>query len=112
MATTKAKKVKITVIKKLDMRELFDDQDVGAADGFGPVCTAFEVGDEFIIDSAMGIPKGFCQGAFMDVSRFVSGLRFGANYPWMKEQGAVICSCFDGLRPVIFKLERMDEDIE
>ena len=28
MATTKAKKVKITVIKKLDMRELFGDQDV------------------------------------------------------------------------------------
>ena len=111
MAIAQPKKVKITVIKKLDMRDLFGDQDVGAADDMAPVCGAFDVGDEFVIDSAMGIPSGFCQGAFMDISRFVSGLRFGANYPWMKQPGTVICSCFDGLRPVIFKLERLDEEI-
>lgn len=111
MAIAKARKVKITVIKKLDMRELFPNQDVGAIDDLAPVCGAFEVGDEFVIDGATGIPDGFCQGAFMDMSRFVSGLRFGADYPWMKEPGTVICACFDGLRPVIFKLERLDEEI-
>lgn len=111
MPIAKARKIKITVIKKLDTRELFDGHDMGAVDGMAPVCGMFQVGDEFVIDGATGIPEGFCQGAFMDISRFVSGLRFGADYPWMKEPGTVICSCFDGLRPVIFKLERMDQEI-
>ena len=111
MGIPKARKVKITVIKKLGMREIFGDEDVGAADGMGCPCSAFEVGDESIIDSGAGMPEGFCQGAFMDMSRFISGLRFGADYPWMKAPGTVICSCFDGLRPVIFRLERLEEAI-
>lgn len=111
MAIPKARKVKITVIKKLDMRELFGDEDVGAADGMAPVCGAFAVGDEFVIDSGTGMPDGFCQGAFMDLSRFISGLRFGADYPWMKEPGTMVCACPDGLRPVIFRLERLDEEL-
>ena len=111
MAIRRARKVKITVIKKVDMHELFGDEDVGAADGMASTCSAFEVGDEFIIDSGRGMPDGFCQGAFMDMGRFISGLRFGADYPWMKEPGTVVCACFDGLRPVIFRLERLDEEI-
>ena len=96
------------MIKKLDMRELFGDEDVGAADNFAPVCSLFEVGDEFIVGAA-GMPDGFCQGAFWDLATRISGLRFGANYPWMKEEGTAVCPCSDGLRPVIFKLERLEE---
>ena len=75
MANPKAKKVKITVVKKLDMRELYHGEDMGAADGMAPVCGAFEVGDEFIIGGG-GCPANFCQGAFHDIFRFLSGLRF------------------------------------
>ncbi len=28
---------------------------------------------------------------------------------WIREPGVAICSCNDGLRPVIFKLEAMEE---
>ena len=28
---------------------------------------------------------------------------------WIREPGVAICSCNDGLRPVIFKLEATDE---
>ena len=28
---------------------------------------------------------------------------------WIKKPGVAICSCNDGLRPVIFKLEATDE---
>ena len=27
---------------------------------------------------------------------------------WVKEPGVAICSCNDGIRPVIFKIERED----
>ena len=29
---------------------------------------------------------------------------------WIREKGVAICSCNDGLRPVIFKLEATDEE--
>lgn len=31
---------------------------------------------------------------------------------WIKKPGVAICSCNDGLRPVIFKLETTDEATE
>ena len=111
MAIPPARKVKITVIKKVDMRDQFPNEDVGAVEDMAPVCDKFQVGDEFIID-ASGAPEGFCQGAFWDMARFISGLRFGADYPWMKKRGTAVCACSDGLRPVIFKLERLDEAAE
>ena len=30
---------------------------------------------------------------------------------WIDKPGVAICSCNDGLRPVIFKLERTDEEV-
>ena len=31
---------------------------------------------------------------------------------WIRKPGVAICSCNDGLRPVIFKLEATDEEAE
>ncbi|RLB26553.1 MAG: TIGR04076 family protein, partial [Deltaproteobacteria bacterium] len=30
-------------------------------------------------------------------------------YPWLKQKGVAIACCTDGLRPVIFKLERIED---
>lgn len=110
MAIEKPKKVKVTVIRKLDMRSIHPDEDLGNADWLGPVCDVFNVGDEFIVDGN-GCPDGFCQGAFVDIFRYLSGMRAGADYYWMKKPGTTIACCADGLRPVVFKLERLDESI-
>lgn len=32
------------------------------------------------------------------------------NGDWIRKPGVAICSCNDGLRPVIFKLEATDEE--
>ena len=29
---------------------------------------------------------------------------------WIDKEGVAICSCNDGIRPVIFKIERTDEE--
>ena len=34
------------------------------------------------------------------------------NREWLSVVGVAICSCNDGLRPVIFKLEATDEEAE
>ncbi len=100
-------KIKITVIKKLDMTNIHPLGEGGAALDFEPVCPLFEVGDEFVLDIGEP-PKGFCQAAFDDIYRYISGLRFGANYPWMSREGTATACCTDGLRPVIFFLERIE----
>ena len=110
MAGGREKKIKVTVIRKLDMRAIHPGEDMGNAESLAPVCPAFNVGDEFMV-GAGGCPEGFCQGAFVDIFRYISGLRAGANYPWMKAPGTMVACCGDGLRPVIFKLERMEEQI-
>ncbi len=100
-------KIKITVIKKLSMADIHPQEGCGAAPDFEPICPMFEVGDEFIAD-VDAAPKGFCPAAFDDIYRYISGLRFGANYPWMAKEGTATVCCTDGLRPVIFRLERME----
>ena len=110
MADARPKKVKVTVVRKVDMRTIHPDEDMGQADWLEPVCDAFNVGDEFIIDGS-DCPQGFCQGAFVDIFRYVSGLRAGADYFWMKSPGTTVACCTDGMRPVVFRLERMEEEI-
>jgi len=44
----------------------------------------------------------------MDISRYLSGLRAGADYNWMNEKGKVLVCCTDGFRPVVFRLERIE----
>ncbi len=99
-------KVKITVVKKIDNREIFGDEpplEFTAA----PQCDQLEVGQEFMAD--IGCPPGFCGWAYADIQRDIVHLLFGGNFPWMKEKGTILSCCTDGVRPVIFKLERVEE---
>ena len=100
-------KIKITVVKRLSMADIHPQGDGGATPDFEPVCPMFEEGDEFIAEIGTA-PRGFCPAAFDDIYRYISGLRFGANYPWMANKGTATVCCTDGLRPVIFRLERME----
>jgi len=103
-------RVKITVVKRLDARDIHRDGDPGCSTNVGPVCEFFAEGQEFVTDLS-SVPEGFCPFAFVDISRYLSGLRAGADYPWMNEKGTALACCTDGFRPVIFRLERIgDED--
>jgi uncharacterized repeat protein (TIGR04076 family) len=85
--------------------------DVGCSSVGPPVCTAFEDGQSFVAEYTK-IPKGFCAGAWADVFRFVLALQSGANFPWMREPGKVLVACNDGFRPVIFRIERIEEMVD
>jgi len=104
-------KVKITVLK----RELYKDlQEQYLADPESGKCPFFEEGQEFMVenDDFFRMLNGkFCAEAWDCISRYVySALQGGSiMHGWTNDERVMIACCNDGTRPVIFKLERIDE---
>ena len=98
-------KVKITVLKTTLDKELAKEYGV---DGL-TACPMMQTGQIFYADYAK--PDGFCDEAWKAIYQYVFALAHGAGNgifyfgDWIKTPGVAICSCNDGLRPVIFKLE-------
>ena len=100
-------KVKITVLKRTVMKDLVDAYKAGAEETAEHECEVFKEGQEFIVEN-LGMPEGFCSWAWADIQRDVTVLALGGDFPWIKQKGVGISCCTDGLRPVIFKLERIE----
>ncbi|MCF8094398.1 MAG: TIGR04076 family protein [Desulfobacteraceae bacterium] len=111
-------KVKITVVKKMNCNEVFGGNPPAKInhDLLTPECHRFELGQEFFVDlskdrshpeSWENVPQGFCSWAYADIQRDIAHILFGGSYPWMAEEGATISCCTDGLRPVVFRIERI-----
>lgn len=105
-------KCKITVLR----RELYQDlADRYLADPNSGKCPVFRDGQEFIVDNAgfFKMMNGqFCSEAWDCISRYVyAALQGGAIMcGWTNDEKVMIACCNDGTRPVIFKLERIDEE--
>lgn len=105
-------KVKITVLKTTLDKELAKEYGTG---GLGP-CPMLKEGQVFYADYAK--PDGFCDEAWKAIYQYVFALAHGADAnlfyygDWIKKPGVAICSCNDGLRPVIFKLEATNKKSE
>ncbi len=97
---TPAKAVKITVMKRTvnsDFQKYFTDgKDI-------PVCTAFEDGQETLVEFPwpLSVPKGFCGWAWDDILKTA-----WAVYAGKGPERAIAC-CSDGFRPVYFLIERV-----
>ena len=104
------KKVKITILQTTFNRELAE---IYGAKGLGP-CPMMKEGQVFYADYAK--PDGFCDEAWKAIYQYVFALAHGAANDtfyygdWIRVPGVAICSCNDGLRPVIMKLEATDAD--
>ncbi len=102
-------KVKITILKTTLDKELTAQY---GADGL-TACPMMKKGQVFYADYAK--PFGFCDEAWKAIYQYVFALAHGAGSEpfyygdWIKTPGVAICSCNDGLRPVIFKLEATAE---
>ena len=101
-------KVKITVLKTTLDEELaleYGAQNLTA-------CPMLREGQTFYADYAK--PYGLCDEAWKAIYQYVFALAHGAGKTtfyygdWIRKPGVAICSCNDGLRPVIFKLEATD----
>ena len=105
-------KCKITVLK----RECYQDlQGRYLADPKSGPCPFFREGQEIIVDSDnyfRMLHGTFCAEAWDCISRYVySALQGGSIMRgWTNDEKVMITCCNDGTRPVIFKLERIDEE--
>lgn len=101
-------KVRITVIRCMQTQDVFgNDRSEEIAEDFRTRCPLLNEGQSFLILEDGDIPQGFCSWAWSDLHRQLTLLRYGGNYAPMKNGGTIYASCSDGLRPVIFKLERI-----
>lgn len=106
------KKCKITVLKTTFDAELAKEYGV---ENLGP-CPMMKAGQCFHADYAK--PEGFCDEAWKAIYQYVFALSHGVGEKgelfyygdWIRKPGVAICSCNDGLRPVIFKIEAADEE--
>jgi len=106
-------KVKITVVKRLGRSEVHGDANPGCSAELTDLCPVFTEGQEFVISKDnSSAPEGFCSGAWADIFRHTRVLLWGGHYPWMNEDGKYLTCCTDGFRPVIFRLERIEEQTE
>ena len=128
--------VKLTVIDKKLYPEL---QRQYCADPNAGACPCYNVGDEFIFerngdrddfwhmglntliktsadpDTVAGGPKlPHCSEAWDAIARYIyTGLQGGSIMKgWMNQENVMITCCSDGTRPVIFKIERLDDNAE
>lgn len=87
---------KITVLKCDFNRELYEQYPYG----FAGKCGRLQEGQVFITKSRWDPPEQFCTWAWRDP---LPGIH---SYHEEKEDPSIAC-CTDGLRPVTFKLERI-----
>ncbi|NBI67913.1 TIGR04076 family protein [Pseudoflavonifractor sp. 60] len=104
------RKVKITILRTTFIEDLAKEYSV---EGFGP-CSMMKEGQVFYTEFAK--PEGFCDEAWKAIYQYVFALAHGGgndgfyNGCWIKTPGVAICSCNDGLRPVIMKLEALEDN--
>ena len=108
-------KVKITVLRKECYQDL---QEQYLADPKSGPCPMFEVGQEFILERGNGkddfwhmMNGTFCSEAWDAISRYIyTALQGGAIMKgWSAKDNEFIACCNDGTRPVIFKIERIED---
>ena len=106
------KKVKITVLRKTLQEDLAREY---GAEGLS-TCPMLREGQVCCADYAK--PEGLCDEAWKAIYQYVFALAHRAPDDnslfyygdWIRKPGIAICSCNDGLRPVIFKLEVTGEE--
>ena len=109
-------KIKITVLKRManpDLIAAYAGDKVREERLVSPQCGTFTDGQEFLLSDPSEVPDGFCAWAWADIHREILAIAGGSDLtPWIKKPGLAIACCTDGFRPVVFKVERMEEIVE
>lgn len=101
-------KIRITVLKCFTNEEIFGDKIPEDLDSRISPCHRHHPGQEFVFED-LECPEGFCSWAFDDIYRDLVHLAWGGDFPFIGKPGTMFSSCTDGKKPVIFRLERLDE---
>jgi uncharacterized repeat protein (TIGR04076 family) len=102
-------KIKITVMRALTYEDVFGDD---VPEYFPPSipspCGKHESGEVFITEGT-DCPEGLCNWAYSDIQKEIVHIYHGGDNHWMEEPGVGYASCTDGMKPVLFRIERVED---
>ena len=97
--------LRITVLKMFHPDEVFGEEYPIKKQNWMGHCYIHHEGQEYTVTEGE-MPEGFCSGAWVAIYPHVRMLLMGGNMPGT-EPGIALGSCNDGLRPVVYKIERI-----
>ena len=99
--------MKLTIVKGFTAEEVFDGEVPDHfPETFKSPCPTHPVGQEFVMEN-LKCPEGFCNWAYTDIQKDLVNLYLGTDY--YRDRNANWVTCTDGMRPVVFKIERIEE---
>ncbi|MFC1887645.1 TIGR04076 family protein [Candidatus Cloacimonadota bacterium] len=107
------KACRIKIIKRNFDQQLVEDylSDSYREVGFGP-CELFQDGQEFIVYDPNAMPQGFCAWAWADIQRELIAIMSGGELNWIRQKNSAVVCCTDAFRPVVFRIELIDQSEE
>ncbi|UCC19372.1 MAG: TIGR04076 family protein [Promethearchaeota archaeon] len=102
-------KIKITVLKKFTSKDVLGYDFKFPSGYIVKDCNVVQEGQEFIVEDELKMPEGFWRWAWVDIYRDVAILTMKGNFGEGELTGLKYSACSDGLKPVVFKLERIEE---
>ena len=101
-------KMKITVVKGFTAEEVFDGKVPDHfPEAFKSPCPTHPEGQEFVMEN-LNCPEGFCSWAYADIQKDLADMWLGGS-TW-KGRNPGYFSCTDGMRPVVFKVEKVEDE--
>lgn len=98
---------KVSVVKRGVNKDLADTH-IRYPDKLA-VCNRVEDGQTYIVTNPYEMPEGICAWAWADIRHFILAVATGSTSEFMKDEYTTLATCTDPLRPVVFKIERMDQ---
>lgn len=102
---------KITVLKTLYHQDLAEEYRRPELHR-GP-CHLFKVGDAFEVDYLLERPEAFkCDWAWDDIHKVLFAFMLKGDFgTWMEDPDTFVTCCTDGIKPVVFKVERLKGEL-
>jgi len=100
-------KCKVTVIKRTCNMDLVNSY-VKIPENFS-TCNRVKDNQEFVISNPYEMPEGICAYAWADIRPQILAIASGGTFEFLKEKNTAVATCTDLFRPVIFKIEKIDE---
>ena len=102
------RKIKLTVLKRTLHEDLVKEYGAGGDFSF---CPRHKEGETIIIENGEK-PEELCEEAWAAFGRYAFAMAHGTEIfwkDWISKKNLTVNSCNDGLRPVIFKMECIED---
>jgi uncharacterized repeat protein (TIGR04076 family) len=99
--------IKITVIKQFEPKDIIGE-DFIRQDGRKIEKCGINEGMEFLVQEGGDMPSDFCHHAWYGLYKNIAILQNGGNFSGWTGKNLIYAACPDGIRPVIFKVERIE----